>query len=418
MTRYFAIFAFVAFASAYFLSNVVRAITATIAPQLTQEFALNSGELGLLAGGYFAGFALMQLPMGAWLDRFGSKRVLMTFLLLAVLGSATFAWSGGFWGLWLSRMTIGMGVSACLMAPMTAYRLWFSPANQLRAGAWMMMIGASGMLASTLPVHHLLPILGWRGVFISLALIFMAVIAFILWVVPDTRKVATPATPANTPPLALQLGYKHIAQNRYFIRIAPLGFLFYGGYSAMQTLWMGPWLVNMVGLDAAQAAQGLLMINLCVLLTFLFWGAVMPHLSRLGLSAETLIACILPLPLAVIALISWWPQQAQWWVWALYLVLASPLSLAQPVMAQQFPQHLAGRALSLFNLTVFSGSFATQWLFGLLIDHFFAMTGDRVLAWQSAMGVFMALCLAAYIWFVVGLARQRLARAIAIATPN
>ena len=55
-----AVVMFAAFACSYFLSTLVRAITATLSPTLTEEFGLNSGELGLLAGGYFLGFAVAQ----------------------------------------------------------------------------------------------------------------------------------------------------------------------------------------------------------------------------------------------------------------------------------------------------------------------------------------------------------------------
>jgi len=52
-----AIVVFLAFAFAYFFSALIRAITATLAPSLTQEFALDAGDLGLWAGGYLPGFS-------------------------------------------------------------------------------------------------------------------------------------------------------------------------------------------------------------------------------------------------------------------------------------------------------------------------------------------------------------------------
>ena len=67
-----AILVFLAFAFAYFLSALIRAITATLSPVLTQDFALQARDLGLLAGGYFLGFAATQLPLGSWLDRYGT----------------------------------------------------------------------------------------------------------------------------------------------------------------------------------------------------------------------------------------------------------------------------------------------------------------------------------------------------------
>ena len=63
-----AITIFLVFALGYFISNLLRAITATIAPELVSEFNLTSGELGLLGGAYFLGFASIQIPLGYLLD--------------------------------------------------------------------------------------------------------------------------------------------------------------------------------------------------------------------------------------------------------------------------------------------------------------------------------------------------------------
>ncbi|HAJ11026.1 MAG TPA: MFS transporter, partial [Comamonadaceae bacterium] len=60
---------FLAFALAYFISTLLRAVTATLAPVLSEEMQLRASDLGLLAGGYFLGFALTQLPLGTLLDR-------------------------------------------------------------------------------------------------------------------------------------------------------------------------------------------------------------------------------------------------------------------------------------------------------------------------------------------------------------
>ena len=64
-----AVLIFFVFACGYFISALLRAITATLSPLLTSEFNLTAGDLGLLAGGYFLGFASMQIPLGYLLDR-------------------------------------------------------------------------------------------------------------------------------------------------------------------------------------------------------------------------------------------------------------------------------------------------------------------------------------------------------------
>ncbi len=149
---------FLAFAFAYFLSTLVRAITATLSPTLTDEFDLESRDLGLLAGGYFLGFAFTQLPMGAWLDRHGPKRVVVAFLGVAVAGCLLFSVATHFSLLLAARVLTGVGVSACLMAPLTGYRRWLSPAMQLRSNSWMLMVGSFGLVGATLPVQWLVPL--------------------------------------------------------------------------------------------------------------------------------------------------------------------------------------------------------------------------------------------------------------------
>ena len=76
---------FLAFAFAYFLSALLRAVTATLAPEFSRELSLGAGQLGLLAGAYFLGFAALQLPLGRALDRFGPRRTLLALLAVAVL---------------------------------------------------------------------------------------------------------------------------------------------------------------------------------------------------------------------------------------------------------------------------------------------------------------------------------------------
>ena len=141
-----AITVFFVFAFGYFLSCLLRAITATLSPVLTLEFDLMAADLGLLAGGYFLGFESMQIPLGYLLDKFGPKKIVSSFTLIALIGTVSFALAQSFSGLLISRILIGVGVSACLMAPLTGYRIWFAKNQQQRAHSWMLMIASLGFL--------------------------------------------------------------------------------------------------------------------------------------------------------------------------------------------------------------------------------------------------------------------------------
>jgi MFS family permease len=390
---------FLAFAFAYFFSALLRAVTATLAPSFSAELQLNAGDLGLLAGAYFLGFAALQLPLGRALDRFGPKRVLLSFMAVAVLACIAFALARGFGALLLARALIGVGVSACLMAPLTSFRHRLAPAAQMRANSWMLMTGSLGMLASTLPVQWLLPLLGWRGLFWAVAAslaLAMAVIAVAVRADAPSRR-AGPEPATRAPPDG---GYRAIFAHPTFARLLPLGLVNYGGMIAVQSLWAGPWLTDVVGLAPAGAARGLFVINLCMLCTFLAWGMVMPSLLHRGWPAQRLIAAGVPVSLAVLAAIVALGSAAGAPMWAAWCVASTFISLSQPAVGQAFPAALAGRALSAYNLVIFAGVFVVQWGVGLAVDALVAGGFTRVQAFRAAFGGFWVLCAAAYAWFL------------------
>lgn len=384
---------FLAFAAAYSLSALVRAIIATLSPVLSQEFALQSRDLGLLAGGYFLGFAATQLPLGTWLDKHGPKRVIVCFLALAVLGCLMFSVASSFTGLLVGRVLIGMGVSACLMAPLSGFRRWLDPQSLLRANSWMLMSGSLGMLASTLPVQWMLPLVGWRALFWGLAgLVFLAilVIAFVVptWSLDATSKSDTPA------------GYAEVWKSRYFQKLSPLAFFNYGGLVAVQTLWAGPWMVKVSSYTPLEAATGLFYINAVMLLTFWSWGLVNPRLAKAGWHTDRLLTWGVPISLLVLAANIAGGAATGWVGWAMFCVASTVISLSQPAVGMAFKPALAGRALSAFNLVIFAGVFTVQWGIGLLVDAFAALGLAQIASFQAAFSVFLACCIGAYIYFL------------------
>lgn len=393
---------FLAFAFAYFLSALIRAITATLSPVLTQELSLQARDLGLLAGGYFLGFAATQLPLGTWLDRHGPRTVILYFLSMAVAGCAAFALATSFSGLLAARVLCGAGVSACLMAPLTGYRRWFRADVQMRANSWMLMTGSLGMLASTLPVQWLLPVLGWRSLFWVLALLVLMAMGWIAVQVPSWGG-PVPVVPAAQVQAAGRGGYTEVWRHPYFRRLMPIGFFNYGGMVAIQTLWAGPWMVKVGGYTALEAATGLFWINVTMLCTFWCWGMLSPWLARKGLGADVLMTWGTPSSFIILAVVIGAGSDAgiaAAGLWALFCMGSSFVSLAQPAVAMAFPPTLAGRALSAFNLAIFAGVFAVQWGIGLAIDAFKAVGWPEVAAYQAAMGLFGLCCLGAYLWFV------------------
>ncbi len=391
---------FLTFAFAYFLSTLIRAITATLSPTLVRELGLQSHELGLLAGAYFLGFAATQLPLGAWLDRHGPRRIEVTFLGVAVAGCALFATAGSFVGLLLARLLCGVGVSACLMAALTGYRRWYAPELQMRANSWMLMVGALGMVASTLPVQWMLPLVGWRAVFLALAALLALAAVVLFWVVPVWQ--IRPSSVADSEAVAAE-SYREVWRHPYFRKMAPLGFVCYGGMVAMQTLWVGPWMTKIAGYSPQEAASALFWLNVSMLLSYLGWGWMNPWLTRRGYSTDQLLRYGVPWSFLFLGLIIASASTAGTYsalLWTLFCVSCTVSGMAQAAVGMEFRASMAGRALSAYNLVIFAGVFCTQWGVGLAMDALRSSGINDTAAFQGALGIYGLLSIAAYLHFL------------------
>jgi MFS family permease len=390
-----AITIFLVFALGYYISNLLRAITATISPSLISEFNLSAGDLGLLGGGYFLGFAVVQIPLGYLLDKSGPKKIVSYFLLIAIVGMISFSLSQNFTSLLISRALIGAGVGACLMGPLTAYRVWFQGETQQRANSWMLMTGAIGMLSSSLPVQFFLPIIGWRSIFGILAILTLFCIVLIVIFIPDWNKENIQNAPEDKGSL------KEVWQNKFFKSLVPMGFFNYGGLFAVQTLWAGPWMVKVSGYTPEESANGLFIIYLSLLFSFLTWGYFVPKFSKNVSDAIRLLKFGAPLNLIVLAFIIYLGPKAGAFHWAFFAVSSVFLSLSQPAVGMAFSLSNAGKALTSFNLLLFIGAFALQWTIGIIIDLTMNLGFSEILGFKFAMIFFLLTSFFSYLFFLV-----------------
>ena len=380
-----AIIIFFVFALGYFISTLLRAITATISPELVNEFNLSAGELGLLGGGYFLGFASVQIPLGYLLDLRGPRKVVSYFLSLTIIGLIIFAFAQNFLTLLVSRIIIGVGVGACLMGPLTAYRIWYQDETQQRANSWMLMVGAIGMLSSSLPVQFFLPLIGWRNIFLFLAFITLVCIILIIIFIPQwTSKSSQKNDEAKL---------SVVWQNQFFRSVIPMGFFSTGGLFAIQTLWAGPWMIKVSGYTPEQSAKGLFLIYFFMLLSFLIWGYFVPKFSKNVNDAIRLLKYGSPLSLLILGVIIYLGPNTESIHWALFIVSAVFLSLIQPAVGMAFSLSNAGKALTSYNLLIFIGAFFLQWIIGLIIDLGLSLNYSEIASFQLAMSFVLILSL-------------------------
>ena len=385
---------FLVFAFAFFISNLLRSIIATLSPILTSEFNLTAGNLGLLAGGYFLGFTCMQIPLGFLLDKHGPKKIVSSFLIIAIVGTASFALAQNFASLLISRVFIGIGVSACMMGPLTGYRIWFADEYQQRANSWMLMVANIGFVFSTLPVQILLPIMGWRWIFVGITFLIIISIVFILLFIPSWDHKFE--KDENKPEGKLS----DIWSNKFFKSAIPLGFFNYGGMYAIQTLWAGPWMVRVTGYSPLESAIGLFWINFIALIGFFVWGYILPKISTYDLNSFKLMKFGLPISYLVFLSIIMIGSKAGAFLLTIYILTSIVLTLSQPAVALSFPKHLAGKSLTSFNFVIFLGTFTMQWGMGLIIDLSKSLGKSEIVSFQISFFVYLLCCIFSYLYFI------------------
>ncbi|MBU1236470.1 MAG: MFS transporter [Gammaproteobacteria bacterium] len=386
---------FTPFAVGYFFSYLLRNVNAVIAPELTNELALSPADLGLLTSAYLFGFGAFQLPLGVLLDRYGPRKVEAALLLIAAAGTLTFGLSGNLAGLVAGRAMIGLGVSACLMGSFKAFSLWFPAERQASLNAAVMAAGGLGALAATTPVGWALPVLGWRGVFIAVAMLVFMVAGLIF---------ATPERPTGTHHEKLRdqlnaLG--GILKHRVFWRFAPQAIAVIGGFMALTGLWAVPWLMEVEGYTRDQAAFHLLLTSVAMLIGFLSIAAFVVRLKHMGIDPETILKVGLGVGIVTLLAVRLGigSSHLQWFVLGLVFSVSN---LAYALLAGHFPRELSGRVNTALNLGTFIGAFGIQWGIGALVDLFIAQGMSTPDAYRRAFGALIAFQAAAYGWFVLG----------------
>jgi MFS family permease len=200
-------------------------------------------------------------------------------------------------------------------------------------------------------------------------------------------------------PLSSQWGgYLTVFRSAYFWRFAIPAVAFHSGFVAYQSLWMGPWFTRVLGLSSAQTAQALLVFNFVLMVGYMFLGWVAPRLSRAGWSTLRTVAWGTAVTLVAQLAIVFAQGAAAWLLWLCLALGVTTYTLVQTHVSLTFPGELTGRAFSAFNLMLFVGMFAIQWLFGVLIDTLAAVPaiGEGPPAFRAALFLWVLLQLAAF----------------------
>jgi MFS family permease len=386
------------FAFGYFLSYLYRAVNAVAAPDLVRDIGLSASELGFLTAVYLLAFAGFQLPLGILLDRFGPRRVQAVLMAVTGLGALLFASGGGLWSLSAGRALIGIGCAGGLMAGFKAVALWFPEERRALANSIIMAVGGVGILAATMPADYAIQAVGWRGMFLGLVALSLAIAALIYLVVPDGG-----SRPAGEENWRRQVQVvARIYSDPVFWRVAPLVALTAGSHVAIHTLWAGPWLSDVARLGRDAVAANLALVAIGFLTGTLIMGAIADWLGRHGISLlHVMLGYIVAFMTVQLAIVLQWTSAASL-LWLAFGMVGQSGILAYPWLSRYFGVGVAGRANTALNFITFSTAFVIQFVIGAIIDMWPATQagGYAPQAYQVAFGLVLGLQAVALMWYL------------------
>jgi predicted MFS family arabinose efflux permease len=294
------------------------------------------------------------------MDRFGPRRVNAALLLVAALGGTWFAHAESAAAAIAARAVIGVGVSACLMASLTAFVLWYPPGRLSTMNAVAFSAGALGAMTTTVPLELLLRSWHWRQAFMLIVGATVAV-SLVLWLwVPD-RSARRGESFGHQ---VQELG--KLMRDAAFLRVALcLGASQFASV-ALQTLWIATWLRDIAGYGPAEVARGLLAVNASMIVGYLVFGRAADHLHRRGRNVlPLLIGGVAASSLCLLLVIGGMHSLL---LWCVFVAGGTAVVLAYPILSLRYPKAMAGRANTAINVFGFIGMFGGQWGIGLVLD--------------------------------------------------
>jgi MFS family permease len=351
---------FLPFALGHYLSCLLRTVNSVLTPHLQAEMGLSQLQLALLSSAFFLSFALVQLPIGVALDRYGPRKVQSLLLLLAALGVLMFSRGRGFGELLLARVVMGAGLGGSFMSAVKAISTWVPPVELPAVHGYLIAIGGLGAASAAQPVELALQVIDWRAAFTGVAVLTLLVGLLV-------QRCALSAAPGEQRrPVTLD-SLREVYRNRAFRDTIALVLVPHTVFFGVQGLWLGQWLGDVVKMPASVVASVLSLSMGAVIVGAVGVGKLAEAAARRGVPALSVAAGGIVVFVAVQCALVCNYGPSLLWLSVAFTLAGTITGLEYAIVSQSVPAALAGRAATCLNLLIFVGAFVVQAGFGLIL---------------------------------------------------
>ncbi len=353
--------------SVYVLAVFHRSSLGVAGLMASERFGILASQLSLLIVLQLLMYAVMQVPMGVLIDRFGARRMLLSGLVLLTVGQLGFGLATSFRVALCARVLVGLGDAAVFISVLRVVATWFRVRQVPLVTQLTGQVGQLGAILAAAPLTLALHRLGWTASFTYSALFGVLVMACVIALVRDSPAHASREHDGRLTDLIVELrvvwanpGTRLAMWSALTVGFAPITFALLWGY---------PFLVGNQGLHPGPASALLTVAAASNLVSgpVLAWAitrfpaqrsiVVLGVVAAMSLNWAVVLAWPGPAPLPVVV--------------SLVLVTATggPAALVGFDIIRSFnTARQLGRASGIVNVGVYLGSLTMMAGIGLLLD--------------------------------------------------
>ncbi len=353
---------------AYTLSVFTRSSLAAAAIPASEQFSVSAAALGALVVFQVLVYALMQIPVGVLLDRFGPRVLLIIGALFMTAGQFIVAQSVDINFAYLGRMLVGIGDSATFVSMIRLIQDWNKPDRAGKLQLLMTNVGQFGQVIAAIPFALLLGFAGWQNSFnVAAALALMTGIMVLLVIRRDA-----PVGVNNHDGLTFRKSIGQLVVNLKFSGARMCFWIMFVSQSSgtvFALFWGVPFLIKGQGQSASFASTMLFVQFVIALSIGLLLSRVIVKRKHLRIPIFLAVGFTQVICWLVLA---WQNEQAP--VWVLYAVIASisigaPASMiAMDISRTIIPAERRGSANGFINVGGHAATFIMMALAGWALD--------------------------------------------------
>ena len=376
------------------LANIfLRSSMGVLAPELSGELALAPEMLGAIASGFFVAYALMQIPTGILLDRFGPLVTVTGAFLMTVVGTYLFAIAASGGLMLMGRVLMGAGCAGVFAGAFMVISRFFSNERFTVIGGTLNSFAMVGNLLATAPLAALVSITGWRLSFVAVTIVLSLILLLAAVSIRDYPVASKTRSIAQSESLRAMLsGSLAVLRTPGVLPLAGAGFALSAG-NTLLGIWGGPYLNDVYGLVDIERGKVLSWMALSGVAGHFIYGRAARWFNTLkwlvvgGGAGITVI-------MAALALL---PNPSVFAVTLLLAGLGFACSFPTILLAHAralVPEYLIGRGITTVNTGIMIAIAMMQLAVGALIGWLTADNGgDAAFAYRGAFGFISVMAL-------------------------